>query len=272
MQYSLCCIHIPTKHHTLIRNLLINMMPAINPIPVVHVEESTKRYYNVKSKHGNIHRKKYYDVDWRFYIMHKYGSYVVCGTRCPMREYYNEAWPVVSASFATDHDVVKYITLLIGSNKVNMTMFVSRLAGNDNDAAFTQPTNNRFRELDAERCDRRGEIVGYDRLSLSSSYELKLEKMLAIMSTLNNGGIVPFTVSPHPLNNRLQQTQQTQNQFSSAPVCSLPTFYQYATKVADARADADMPPLESARTNDVDNDDDCYGYVLGDHDAYAEVD
>jgi len=61
----------------------------VNSIPVLHIEESVKKYYDVKSKHGHTHRKKYYDIDWRFYIVQKYGRYMVCGTRCPMREYYN---------------------------------------------------------------------------------------------------------------------------------------------------------------------------------------
>jgi len=250
-------------------------------IPVLHVEESIKSYYDVKSKRGHTHRKKYYDVDWRFYIMHKYGRYMVCGTRCPMREYYNEAWPVVSASFATEYDVFKYVSLLIGSNKVNMTLFVSSLvAGNDNDIAFTQPTNARFRELDTERGDRRGELVGYDRISLGPSWrESKLEKTLAIMSALNSGGVMPFTVSPHP-----------SKRSKSIPVCSLYDAAVVAagkmraknacndTADADADADADtMPQLEPIMNDEVEKYEDYYGYVLGehehyDHDAYAEVD
>ena len=258
----------------------------INSIPVLHVEESTKSYYDVKSKRGHTHRKKYYDVDWRFYIMHKYGRYMVCGTRCPMREYYNEAWPVVSAAFNTEYDVFKYISLLIGSNKVNMTLFVSSLvAGNDNDLAFTQPTNARFRELDTERGDRRGELVGYDRISLGpASRESKLEKTLAIMSALNSGGVMPFTVSPHP--SKRVSGSQIDRRSKSIPVCSLPAFYQQqhtkntcndgtADADEDMNADADaMPQLEPIMTDEVEKYEDYYGYVLGDHDhdAYAEVD
>jgi hypothetical protein len=251
-----------------------------NPaIPVLHVEESTKRYYDVKSKSGRTHRKKYYDVDWRFYIMHKYGRYMVCGTRCPMREYYNEAWPVVSMSFNSVKDVFDYISILLGSNKINMTLFVSTLvAGSDNDIVFTQPTNERFRALDTERGDRRGELVGYDRISFdTSSYRRsKLEKILDIMSTLNSGGVMPFTVSPHP-SKRIPV---------SVPVCSLPTFYQqYSTRTtgtgsADAGAGAgagadDMPSLIPINADESEKYED-YGYIFGvndyDHDAYAEVD
>ena len=256
-----------------------------NSIPVLHIEESVKKYYDVKSKHGHTHRKKYYDIDWRFYIVQKYGRYMVCGTRCPMREYYNEAWPIVSAAFNTEYDVFKYVSLLIGSNKVNMTLFVSYcLSGNDNDIAFTQPTNARFRELDAERGDRHGELVGYDRISVGPSRrKSKLEKTLEIMSSLNNGGVMPFTVSPHPAANQRVHTQQ------QAPQAN-PTFHTTSNWSCHARAtqnnvntesDEDdtvnncndnVPALESLRVSEVEKYDDYYGYVLGDHDAYAEVD
>lgn len=246
-------------------------MSPNNSIPVLHVEESIRRYYDVKTKSGRTHRKKYYDVDWRFYIMRKYGCYMVCGTRCPMRECYNEEWPVVSASFRMMRDAFNYISLLIGSNKVNMTLFVSRLAGNDNDIAFTQPTNARFRELDVERGDRRGELVGYDRLRISSSHcgESRFEKMLGVMSELSSVGIMPFMVSPHPSTQTAIYHQPYATKTTADSGTGTGTGSNFMADAADAYAD--MPPLEPLRT-----EEDDYGYIFGvndyDHDAYAEVD
>jgi len=241
----------------------------LNPIPVLHVEETVKRYYYVKTKNGDSHRKKYYDVDWRFYIMHKYGRYMVCGTRCPMREYYNEAWPVVSTSFSTKCGVLDYISLLIGSNKVNMTLFASSILS-DNDIAFTQPTNERFRELDAERGDRKGELVGYDRFSLMPvSRESKLEKTLTLLSALNSGGVMPFTVSPHPSKRVSNSNQSRQEQ--QQPQQPQPQPQPQPQHVEAAASTASIPDLYDEVEKYTD-----YGYIFGvndyDHDAYAEVD
>ena len=204
--------------------------PATLSTIVLHIEELTKQYYDVKTKHGRTHRKKYYDVDWRFYIAHKYGHFVLCGTRCPMYDTYNEEWPIISTSFVSAREVFEYISLLIGENKINTTLFVSEskaelVSGSTyihSDLAFSHPTNKRFRALDADRKNRRNELVGYDHFRLSPTTgcsEFKVVRLLKMMSVLNNGGMIPFTISPHPssLQNwrqccpqQAQQTQQTQ--------------------------------------------------------------
>jgi hypothetical protein len=272
-----------------------------SPIPMLHIEERTKRYCDVTSKSGRVHSKKFYDVDWRFYVMHKYGKYVVCGTRCPMREYYNEEWPVISASFTHKDELFDYIYLLVGSNKINMTLFISRLCGGDNDITFSQPTNARFRALDAERKDRHNEIVGYDRISLFNkkwSSGSTINSVFRIMSDLNCGGLVPFTVSPHPS----QQQQQPQPPaVKQAPICNLPELYNInnccnigynwcnnakynddaskqrgATDAATATvtdASADATDVTVTAADGFDRYDDCYDYLVNDYDTtYAEVD
>jgi hypothetical protein len=274
-----------------------NTSSSSSPIPMLHIEERTKRYCDVKSKSGRVHSKKFYDVDWRFYVMHKYGKYVVCGTRCPMREYYNEEWPVISASFTHKDELFDYIYLLVGSNKINMTLFISRLCGGDNDITFSQPTNARFRALDAERKDRHNEIVGYDRISLFNkkwSSGSTINSVFRIMSDLNCGGLVPFTVSPHPS----QQQQQPQPPaVKQAPICNLPELYNInnccnigynwcnnakynddaskqrgATDAATA-TDASAVSVNADATDGFDRYDDYYDYIVNDYDTtYAEVD
>ena len=272
-----------------------------NPIPMLHIEERVKRYCDVKSKSGRVHSKKFYDVDWRFYVIHKYGKYVVCGTRCPMREYYNEVWPVISASFTHKDELFDYIYLLVGSSKINMTLFISRLCGGDNDITFSQPTNARFRALDAERSDRHNEIVGYDRISLFNkkwSSGSTINSVFRIMSDLNCGGLVPFTVSPHP-------SQQQQ-----APICNLPELYNnynnccnigykwgnnakcdvgasnqrgasatvaHSVTATTSATDASATDASASATADAadgfDRYDDYYDYLVNDYDTtYAEVD
>ena len=284
-----------------------NSSSSSSPIPMLHIEERTKRYCDVKSKSGRVHSKKFYDVDWRFYVMHKYGKYVVCGTRCPMREYYNEEWPVMSASFTHKDELFDYIYLLVGSNKINMTLFISRLCGGDNDITFSQPTNARFRALDAERKDRHNEIVGYDRISLFNKKWISgsiINSVFRIMSDLNCGGLVPFTVSPHP------SSQQQQ-----APICNLPELYNInnccnigynwcnnakynndasnqrgasasatvahvhadaattVATVATVATDASAVSVTADAANGFERYDDCYDYLVNDYDTtYAEVD
>ncbi len=282
---------------TMQNNTNKNTSSSSSPIPMLHIEERTKRYCDVKSKSGRVHSKKFYDVDWRFYVMHKYGKYVVCGTRCPMREYYNEEWPVISASFTHKDELFDYIYLLVGSNKINMTLFISRLCGGDNDITFSQPTNARFRALDAERKDRHNEIVGYDRISLFNkkwSSGSTINSVFRIMSDLNCGGLVPFTVSPHPS----QQQQQPQPPaVKQAPICNLPELYNInnccnigynwcnnakynddaskqrgATDAATA-TDASAVSVNADATDGFDRYDDYYDYIVNDYDTtYAEVD
>jgi hypothetical protein len=78
-------------------------------VPILYIEESVKRYYDVKKKvkgenggtRTRISKKKYYDIDWRFYMIYRFGNFIVCGTRCPMYDYYNDKCPVVSLSQIT---------------------------------------------------------------------------------------------------------------------------------------------------------------------------
>ncbi len=290
-------------------NTNTNTNSSSSPFPMLHIEERTKRYCDVKSKSGRVHSKKFYDVDWRFYVMHKYGKYVVCGTRCPMREYYNEEWPVISASFTHKDELFDYIYLLIGSSKINMTLFISRLCRGDNDITFSQPTNARFRALDAERKDRHSEIVGYDRISLSNkkwSSGSIINSVFRIMSDLNCGGLVPFTVSPHPSQQQQQQQPPALHAWAvqqQIPVCNLPELYNNYNKccnngynwcnnakcdddasnqrgasasVTDASVtvdDAASATVTAAAADGFEHYEDYYDYLVNDYDTtYAEVD
>ncbi len=186
--------------------------------PILHIEELAKRYYDVKSKRGHTYRKKYYDVDWRFFIAHKYGQYVLCGTRCPMYDTYNEEWPVISASFISTREVFEYISLMTGANKINITLFVSEtkaelLTGSTyahSDLLFSHPTNKRFRAMESDRKNRRTELVGYDHIRLSprtGCSESKVVRLLNVLSGLNSCNMVPFTISPRPSMQKWQQEQ-----------------------------------------------------------------
>jgi hypothetical protein len=116
-----------------------------------------------------------------------------------MYDYYNDKWPVVSLSFTSAYDAYDYIMLLIGENKVNLTLYVSRLGGCVTDVSFAQPTGNRFRELDDERSIRRNELTGYDRINPEASYSTSrgtMSKMMSMMaSAANSNSIVPFISS-----------------------------------------------------------------------------
>lgn len=176
-------------------------------VPILYIEESVKRYYDVKKKvkgenggsRTRISKKKYYDIDWRLYMIYRFGNYIVCGTRCPMYDYYNDKWPVVSVSFTSAYDAYDYIMMLIGQNKVNLTLYVSRLGGCVTDLSFAQPTGDRFRELDDERSIRRNELTGYDRMSPAAKYstsEGTISKMMSVLvSSANGSSIVPFVSS-----------------------------------------------------------------------------
>jgi hypothetical protein len=177
-----------------------------------------------------------------------------------------------------------------------MTLFISRLCGGDNDITFSQPTNARFRALDAERNDRHNEIVGYDRISLFNkkwSSGSTINSVFRIMSDLNCGGLVPFTVSPHP-----SQQQQQQQQQQQVPICNLPELYNKYNKCCNngynwcnnakcdddasnqrgasasvTNADAESATVTAAAADGFDRYDDYYDYLVNDYDTtYAEVD
>ena len=271
-------------------------------IPILHIEELTKRYYNVKSKRGHTHRKKYYDVDWRFYIAHKYGQYVLCGTRCPMYDTHNDKWPVISASFASTRDVFEFIGLMIGANKINATLFVSNSRTDSetgctfthSDLAFSHPTNARFRALDSDREKRCSELVGYDRFRLSprsGSSESKVVRLLNIMSVLNSGNMVPFTVSPHPslrkwqklqeIKQREQQQQQQQRhqeeqEWQQAEQAECDEYEDRSASSYNANANkctssvVPEPAHAHAGDDDATQYDDYYDYIVNDHHLSSE--
>ena len=229
-------------------------------VPMLHIEELIKRHYTVKSKHGHAHRKKYYDVDWRFYVVHKYGNYVLCGTRCPMYDTYNEKWPVVSASFISTRDVFEYIELLIGSNKVNVTLFT---AVNDNiDLTFSLPTNERFRALDSERENRRTELVGYDHIRTSRTAapygDSRVMQLLKTMSVLNSGNMVPFTVSPHPSLRKVQLEREREREREHVGDTGV------TERAAPAPTAVVDPAQPQADCDEAYHYDDYYDYSLGD--------
>ena len=266
-------------------------------IPILHIEELTKRYYKVKSSRGHTHRKKYYDVDWRFYIAHKYGQYVLCGTRCPMYDTHNDKWPVVSASFASTREVFEFISLMIGENKINLTLFVSSSRADSeseciythSDLAFSHPTNKRFRALDSDRENRRTELVGYDRIRLSSpthgSSESKVVRLLNMLYVLNSGNMVPFTVSPHPSlrkwqkrQERKQRDEQQQNEQNeqNAEYGEYEEYEEYEDRSSHNLMDCVQPtmiaatPLPAQTYTHADDDDaaqydDYYDYIVTDH-------
>ncbi len=199
--------------HTMYNNKHTNCDTDSGPqscpaIPILYIEESVKRYYDVKKKvkgenggtRMRISKKKYYDVDWRFYVTYRYGNYIVCGTRCPTYDYYNDKWPVISIPFTSTYEAYNYIMLMTGSSKVNLTLYVSRLGGCTTDLLFAQPTGDRFRELDVERGNRRNEMVGYDRASsYAKSYDdSTIFKLMSILKSAENGSsIMPFTSSQY---------------------------------------------------------------------------
>jgi hypothetical protein len=249
-------------------------------VPILYIEESVKRYYDVKKKvksenggtRMRISKKKYYDIDWRFYMIYRFGNYIVCGTRCPMYDYYNDKWPVVSVSFTSAYDAYDYIMLLIGQNKVNLTLYVSRLGGCVTDLSFAQPTGDRFRELDDERSIRRNELTGYDRMSPPAKYspsEGTISKMMSVLASAAHGNsIVPF------ISSRCTSSRETE-------WCS--TCRCYNTDESNENCDMDdnagaAEPTTVADTNAEDNEhgqddypadyeqrDDYYDFVAWDH-------
>ena len=256
------------------------MQPPSTSTVVLHIEELAKRHYDVKTKHGRTHRKKYYDVDWRFYIAHKYGQYVLCGTRCPMYDTYNEEWPVISTSFGSVREVFEYISLLVGDNKINATLFVSESkvelesgsAYMHSDLAFSHPTNKRFRALDAERKNRRTELVGYDHFRISPTTgcfdELKVIRLLKMLSVLNSGNMVPFGVSPHPSLRTFQRGQEEEEEEEAEAEEEDDHLGQAAAAAAAAPTSADASPVSETTQLNADCDDafhyDYYDYRLGD--------
>ena len=268
-------------------------------IPILHIEELTKRYYNVKSSRGHTHRKKYYDVDWRFYVAHKYGQYVLCGTRCPMYDTHNDKWPVVSASFASTREIFDFISLMIGENKINVTLFVSNSRADSesgytfthSDLAFSHPTNERFRALDSDREKRCSELVGYDRFRLSprsgsGSSESKVVRLLNMMSALNSGNMVPFTVSPHPSlrkwnkrqeRKQQQQQQQQQQQRQQRHQEEQEQWRQEEQEESECNNECTpsvvtetTPAHAHAGDDDATQYDDYYDYIINDHQLSSE--
>ena len=249
-------------------------------VPILYIEESVKRYYDVKKKvkgenggtRMRVSKKKYYDIDWRFYMIYRFGNYIVCGTRCPMYDYYNDKWPVVSLSFTSAYDAYDYIMLLIGNhNKVNLTLYVSRLGGCVTDLSFAQPTGDRFRELDDERSIRRNELTGYDRMSPEASYSPSggtVSKMMSMLASAANGNsIVPF-ISSRCTSSRETEWCSTCRCYNTGvnnnENCDMVNGGEQDTRAQDEGEE----PTQVNTHNDDDHDiqyDDYYDYVAQDH-------
>jgi len=249
-------------------------------VPILYIEESVKRYYDVKKKvksenggtRTRVSKKKYYDIDWRFYMIYRFGNYIVCGTRCPMYDYYNDKWPVVSLSFTSAYDAYDYIMLLIGNhNKVNLTLYVSRLGGCVTDLSFAQPTGDRFRELDDERSIRRNELTGYDRMSPEASYSPSggtVSKMMSMLASAANGNsIVPF-ISSRCTSSRETEWCSTCRCYNAGvnnnENCDMVNGGEQDTRAQDEGEE----PTQVNTHNDDDHDiqyDDYYDYVAQDH-------
>ena len=250
-------------------------------VPILYIEESVKRYYDVKKKvksenggtRMRISKKKYYDIDWRFYMIYRFGNYIVCGTRCPMYDYYNDKWPVVSMSFTSAYDAYDYIMLLIGNhNKVNLTLYVSRLGGCVTDLSFAQPTGDRFRELDDERSIRRNELTGYDRMSPPAKYspsEGTISKMMSVLASAAHGNsIVPFISSRCTSSRETEwcSTCRCYNTDESNENCDMDDDAGAAepTTVADTNAENNEHGQDDYPA-DYEQRDDYYDFVAWDH-------
>jgi len=144
--------------------------------PILYVEES------IKCVRGDdaIRRANKYDTDWRIYLAYRYGKFVFCGTRQPVpltnskqkttMGIETRTWPVVSLSFDYSHELYSYVKSLIGNSKVNVTLFISDTTGTALDDLFVHPSHENMDILDAERSNRRMELVGYDRVKPRQSY------------------------------------------------------------------------------------------------------
>ena len=219
-----------------------------NSVPVLYIEESIKR---VRSSDEPNPSK--YDTDWRMYIAYRYGKFVFCGTRQPVptpsvgfsassscknksrlrrKEKKNKAgvaplavhrwWPVISLSFDNAYDTYSYALSLIGASKVNTTLYVSSKSGTELDEMFAHPSRDNFDTFDAERSNRRMELVGYDRVNMSAAYyggDLKnsniVKQMLAnliCMGTSSAGMGISFTCSSPVHEQTLLPSSETQTQ------------------------------------------------------------
>jgi hypothetical protein len=157
--------------------------------------------------------------------------------------------------------VFEYIELLIGSNKVNVTLFT---AVNDNiDLTFSLPTNERFRALDSERENRRTELVGYDHIRTSRTTapysDSRVMQLLKTMSVLNSGNMVPFTVSPHPSLRKVQleREREREREHVGATECAAPAPTAVVASVLE-------PTQPQADCDEAYHYDDYYDYSLGD--------
>ena len=168
-------------------------------VPVLYIEESIKR---VRS--SDKLRPSKYDTDWRMYIAYRYGKFIFCGTRQPVTTPYAASsasssyknknrlrrkekknasddaslaaaiaprwWPVLSMSFDNAYDAYSYALSLMGASKVNVTLYVSAANGVALDELFAHPSHENLDTFDAERSNRRMELVGYDRVNMSAEY------------------------------------------------------------------------------------------------------
>jgi len=112
-------------------------------------------------------------------------------------------WPVVSLSFDCSKELYCYTKSLIGNSKVNVTLFISETTGTALDDLFAHPSHKNLDILDAERSNRRMELVGYDRVKAAQSYyadgvNIVKQMLLNIvyMGHSQSGLHLSFTCSP----------------------------------------------------------------------------
>jgi len=146
--------------------------------PILYIEES------IKCVRGDdtTRRANKYDTDWRIYVVYRYGKFILCGTRQPAPltnkkkktaepgNLDTRTWPVVSLSFDYSNELYSYMKSLIGNSKVNATLFISETTGTALDDLFARPSHENLDILDAERSNRRMELVGYDRVKAGQAY------------------------------------------------------------------------------------------------------
>lgn len=226
--------------------------------PVLYIEESIKC---IRGDDKTRHRVKY-DTDWRIYIAYRYGKFVFCGTRQPVPLKYikkgklvstpsiaveTRAWPVVSLSFDCLSEVHAYAKSLFGDSKVNVTLYISETNGTALDDLFAHPSHENFDIFDAERSNRRMELIGYDRVKPSVSGTERKNVVKQMLSNLvymgysQTGVHLSFTCSPIPAPESVEAPAMEYNpeQCEGAP---------YTSNVNDAYYDEEYDYVYSGGT------------------------
>jgi hypothetical protein len=239
-----------------------NSIPSSYRNPILYIEESIKRVRG----DNKARRHNKYDTDWRIYIAYRYGKYMFCGTRQPVpladKKKENPAtetgpvqprtWPAISLSFDYSSEICSYVKSLIGNSKVNITLYISETTGTALDDLFVHPSHENFDVLDAERSNRRMELVGYDRIKTFSNDVVDTNIVKQMLSSLVSMGYsqtgmrLSFTCSPPPL------ADIADTVLAPLPEPEPTLEYQPATEPSDA--------VYSHNTSDAHYDDE-YDYV-----------